>query len=281
MAKKEYKKPLVYVQKGNGKKTYQSPKATVYKAEKAPKANNGGGFRISARTTVMGAVSLLLVIGLIASVFFAYENSTRVEGEPFQYFSPARFLENISTQTIEVDASSYRLAYVYHRNWLIPALSIYEARVYIGKNVFSSSNRILQSKLNDNSVPFYFFIDGVQYTSYSNYVSNDDGTVSPEVDLNGDLVRYVTLPAMIITWNEMPDFTDVTNAWSGLSENGTVWSALSTTGKFVGQWLRYQGNMLQTLLPWNSVVMSNEVSDDETAIDLPWRVNGSSYVPLP
>ncbi|MBQ7348179.1 MAG: hypothetical protein IJW55_09485 [Clostridia bacterium] len=75
MAKKEYKKPLVYVQKQE-KKEYQSPKATVYKSADATKAkkqaNSGsGGSPHLGRTTVMGAISILLLIGLIATVFFA------------------------------------------------------------------------------------------------------------------------------------------------------------------------------------------------------------------
>lgn len=276
MAKKEYKKPLVYVQKGNGKKTYQSPKATVYKAEKPPKANSSGGGRRSYRSTpkfstsVMSAVSLLLVIGLIATVFFAYENSTRAEGEAFQYFSPAKYLERMSNYSYSVYGQYVPVEYRLNgRIALSPAyigVITIKAERYVSDGVkevipieLFSENRLTRYGM-DRGGQFKFRLGGVTFNSYD--------MVDPNTEIS---YREVLVPNIEYDLLTPPDFDTVAKSFSEVDDAGSFFTSVGELGKFVFDWLGYQFEVISNLLPWNTIVSSDDIPDDKTPISIPWR----------
>ena len=267
MAKKEYKKPLVYVQKPKSeKKQYKSPKATIYKAERPPKAKKSSGskhgFRVGATTTVMGLISLLLMIGLLASVFFAYDNSNLENGESFVFFSPSKYLRTLSQQDIYIKGDSYEVRIEYEKKWY-QIDGKYWGYLDIGDISIKSITFVNEFAINNPDVTFKFYVNGEHYNSVS-YALQGPG-------LEVEYIRYVHLPDTILTIGKMPDFEKVTDTWGAVGSTENVFTALGTTAQFVSDYTRYIANILKVTLPWNSVVSSNDIPDDGVVISIPWR----------
>lgn len=260
MAKKEYKKPLVYVQKtGNTKKQYQAPKATVYTTGKSPSpARSRGGI---SKTLVASAVSILILIGLIATVFLAYDNSQRADGEPFVYFSPANWLERISDTEITVPATVYKVD-IKRENNATPLFWRYYGVVDVGGVEFRSTDSMTEVDLSDPNKQFFFYIDGVVYQSYRGVEYQS---------------FYLSLPQMTVDVLEMPDIGNVIDLWSNVAiiedddTDVSLLVCLRETGRFIGDYLLYQANLFERLMPWNAVKNSDEISGDGVRVEIPWR----------
>lgn len=260
----KYENPLT------GKKRYNPPKATVYKSSDASKAikqsnrayRSGNGY--FAKTLVASAVSILILIGLIATVFFAYDNSQRADGEPFVYFSPARFLENLSSDVVYIQADTYEVEYYYRWN-ILPFRSNYVGYIQVGNRRIKSENYIFKQVINDQNLVFSFYIDGVLYTTDQYMLSE------PLFDGDVEVGRKIVLPEITYTWNEMPDFGEVADIWSRVGEDESFFDALSKTGIYITNFLEYQGNLLSALLPWNSSVSSSETPSDGVTYDDTWK----------
>lgn len=197
----------------------------------------------SASTNAWGFVSLLLLIGLIATMFFAYYNSSRTDGK-FQYFSPSEYLSKLGSQQVVIPAGEYEVTSILE-GWNGAIADLWRGHVDLYGMLFISTNRLTASQ-----VPFrQFTFDIFGHTVESYFGTNEDGVQ----------VRYITLPEDIeTTVNEMPQLTIVMDAWQNVSDFGSFGTALAGTASFVVEYYQYQKNLFQNLLPWNSVV------EDET-----------------
>ena len=215
------------------------------------------GVSVGASTNVWGVVSLIFIIGLIATVFFAHYNSTRKDGV-VQYFSPSKFLNNISYDVINLPEGDYILSFD-------PLVGGFFYTVYgwveIGGMKFESSNFI--------SVPFHVEI----FNGYNVHLWDETlgyGDISFEIEIDGVLYyasydsaleNYVLkFPGTSIKLNEMPQIADLALTWGEVEGWNTFWTAVSDTGDFVRDMIRYNTNLLKQILPWNFVVDS-ESSD--------------------
>lgn len=194
----------------------------------------------SASTNALSAVSLLLLIGLIATVFFAFYNADRTDGK-FQYFSPSEYLTKIGSQEIIVPAGDYFVDVVL-KNPSGLVGGYYKGYVNLYGEMFESINQLgWYQELNDGQ--FEFDILGERVVSY--FVTNSDGVRQ----------RFITITQdHSVTINEMPQLTLILDAWSNVKDFPSFGSALAGTCQFVVDYLDYQANLLQNLLPWNSVV---------------------------
>lgn len=295
MAKQKYEKPLVYAQKKDSpnvkreykkpfvkvysdKKKYYKPKADIYQSKDLQKSQTqyrkgNRSYRPTPRFggTVFGLVSLILVIGLLASVFISVQNNGRLKGEPFVYFSPSVYLNGISSDDVIVPAGDYTVrlerSYVpFLDDFFEPS---YNGYLDVGSKTYKSKHRVGEYSLHEGTAEFEFEIDGRIYTSYSVPLQGPT--------LPGETLGYlyeVTLPAFVYKWNVQPDFSVVIRSWKDISSDGfydSLANSLKITFSFVSDFFVYQANLLVALLPWNSVQSSDSVPEDGSKIDIPWR----------
>ncbi|MBQ7348178.1 MAG: hypothetical protein IJW55_09480 [Clostridia bacterium] len=148
-----------------------------------------------------------------------------------------------------------------------------KAHQYISEGVtesfpleFYSENRLTRYHMMRGG-QFKFVVGDELLTSYD--------MVDPN---NGVSYREVLVPTITYGIFEMPSFDVVTEAWSNIDDDDdtTVADALAVTGGFVGDFISYATSFLGKFLPWNSVVYSDEIPIDETAINIPWRNSDGS-----
>ena len=72
--------------------------------------------------------------------------------------------------------------------------------------------------------------------------------------------------------SSMPDTRVVSSAWASVDGLDTFWTALKTTGRFISSSFNYSVQMVEALLPWNSVQYSNETPSDGAVYDESWKV---------
>ena len=251
------------MEKNNKKRTYVKPKQEIYKSVDTKQASNGRGNRsyFGTKTAVMSAVSILIMFGLIASVFLAYDNSQRADGEPFVYFSPATWLERISDTKITVPAAEYEVE-IKRENNATPLFWRYYGVVNIGGVEFRSTDSMGELDLADSNKQFFFYIDGVVYQSY-----------------RGITVQsfYLSLPELTVDVLEMPDIGNIIDLWSNVAiiedddNDVSLLVCLRETGRFIGDFLMYQANLFERLLPWNAIKNSDDLSGDGVRVEIPWR----------
>lgn len=218
----------------------ESPKYDVDKVRNPRKTTSH--VKIGASTSVWGMVGLLFVIGLIATVFFAYQNSTN---EQKYYFSPSSFLQNISDTTVYIPGDTYQLHYQVEKFLFVPV-----------------------------STRAYVLVDGVRY--YSNNVSrfgvmvgsyeftiNGQNYFARTVNENGISYEVVDLPGMYVDLTKFPDISMVVDAFSEVDSATAFFEAFSSVPIFLRDFVTFQANFLQNMLPWNHV----EAIDD--SVDLP------------
>lgn len=275
MAQRKYEKPLVYVQKKdspNVKKEYKKPRAEIYQSKDLQKSQTqyrkgNRSYRPTPRFggTVFGLVSLILSIGLIASMFFVFQNMGRSVGKPFTYFSPSVFLNNISSPEIVVSEGSYTVEIVLEK--VFPSWNNrYWGYITVDGKRYKSTTPIFSHDIDKEEYQFYFDLGGDLYGSHFEYPQG------PTID--GDplpAIRVVDLPSMSFQWNNPPDLNEVLNSWEDVKEDGSFFDALSATAGFGLDIFRYQVNLLSALLPWNSSVSSDSVPEDGAKVDIPWR----------
>lgn len=296
MAKQKYEKPLVYVQKKDSpnvkreykkpfvkvysdKKKYYKPKADIYQSKDLQKSQTqyrkgNRSYRPTPRFggTVVGLVSLILVIGLLASMFFVVQNMGRPVGEPFTYFSPSVFLNNISSPEIAVSEGSYTVEIVLEK--VFPSWNNrYWGYITVEGKRYKSTTAIFAHDIDKEEYQFYFDLGGDLYGSHFEYPQGPtiDGEPLPAI-------RVVDLPEMSFQWNNPPDFNEVLDSWENVSEEGTFFDALSTTAGFGLDFFRYQVNLLTALLPWNSSLSSVDIPSDGAQVDIPWRDDNMEVV---
>lgn len=193
------------------------------------------GNRYSASTNVWGLVSIVFLIGLIASVFFAYFNSMRTDGK-FQYFSPSTYLENFSAEEIVINPGTYRVNLI-EEGYDVLYGTRYRGVVVLSTYTYRSTNTI--TSLGGIGQELYFDIGGKQYTSIRNF---------------DDQEFYLTIESTIIyNLNDFPRLEPILEYWEDVSDFDSLGVALSQTASFVGKFLTYQAHLIESLLPWNSV----------------------------
>ena len=205
--------------------------------------------------TVGQFVSLLLVVVLIGTLFFAVDNARTPEEDAFYYVSPSKFLEGFTEVTyVEGDTYVVNMIKVSDQSVLFPALSSLYYRGWIDVNGrrYDSDNALSATSL-ESGEQFEFIIDGTTYFSHTIEFQGP----RPEFGQPGWEGRAVTLPGTYVNWLVQPDWNAVLYAWRGVDNFSTFGNALSTTAGFIGDWFTYQGNLLSAVLPWNSVAQGS------------------------
>lgn len=283
MAKRKYEKPLVYVQKQdspNVKKEYKKPRAEIYQSNDLQKSQTqyrkgNRSYRPTPRFggTVFGLVSLILAIGLLASMFFVVQNKGRSEGDPFVYFSPFVFLDNISSDGFVIPAETYNVELEYEKKWY-QFDGKYWGYIQVGDRRIKSGTFINEFNIDNADQSFFFVINGERYNSIQVEIQG------PTID--GEplgIAREVVLPEITVEWGSMPELGDLVDHWEGIDSIGALGNALGETAYFVHDWLKYQSNLLLALLPWNSAVSSADIPSDGAKVDIPWRDDDMEYIP--
>lgn len=209
---------------------------------------------VSGSTSAYNLLGLILIIGLIATVFFAYYNSTS-DSETFQYFSPKVFLENFSDDTILIAEGNYIVDFPVE--WGIDDLFTSSVRGYVdvdGRKIGSINTLSLVESFSHSDL--YFRINGEYYTAIWQYVD----------DLGGN-AYVLSLPTLYITIDSMPDIQYVIDSWSSVSADN-VFDVIQETFVYVGDYMAYIGNTILNFLPWNSVAT---VQDDDPNLEQLWR----------
>ena len=187
---------------------------------------------VSGSTSAYNLLGLILIIGLIATVFFAYYNSTS-DSETFQYFSPSVYVDNISRKSVSIPGGTYELKY-------------------------DVSPSVLAMR---STLKAYFVVDGVKVESWNETSFGLFDSLEKEVfefRFKGD--RYysvdgsITIPDIVVSWNDMPSSDIVVESWKNVDGVNSFLDAVAETVFFVGDYLEYQLNLIQNILPWNSVV---------------------------
>lgn len=215
--------------------------------EKKQKSRNTHG--VSAKTNALGLVSIILIIGMIATMFFAVSYSGK---QQFMYFSPSAYLEGLSDDTYYAINEWYKVEFKYHLFRLSP---YYQPYVVINGQVIYSDYKYIPAY--DNYV-FPFVIDGITY--YSEAVGITVNSSSPFEH------TYLHLTDARIGVSGMPDFQVVGDAWSRVKNDKDIIGALSTTGRFIVDSLRYELSIMFKILPWNYVEKG-----DRSWIDNEWE----------
>lgn len=262
-----------------GKKNYSAPKAEIYQSKDLQKSQTqyrkgNRSYRPTPRFggTVFGLVSLILAIGLLASMFFVVQNKGRSEGEPFVYFSPSVFLDNISSDGFVIPAETYNVELEYEKKWY-QFDGKYWGYIQVGDRRIKSGTFINEFNINNADQSFFFVINGERYNSIQVEIQG------PTID--GEplgIARKVVLPEITVEWGSMPELGDLVDHWEGIDSIGSLGNALGETAYFVHDWLKYQSNLLLALLPWNSAVSSADVPTDGAKVDIPWRGSNNEII---
>lgn len=223
----------------------------------------------SAYTNALSLVSLILLIALIATVIIAASNPDNKER--FDFFSPSKFLQTLSSETVVIPQGKYLCGFKGREVTILP-YPIRATIVLPNGKVYLSDNRV-----NRFVVPyqdFVFTINGVQYyTEWREVADIRNQPIAPGWR-NLGVVPILDVPeTSTVDLMTMPDFGKVASAW----ENATLldWpNALSATGTFLLDMLTYQANILSSILPWNTVASSDEVTD----MEIPWRDEQNNYI---
>lgn len=210
---------------------------------------------VSASTNVWSIVSILLVIAMIGTVFIAYSNVSG-SGDRVYFFSPSAYLNGLS-DSFYVPSGYYQLYYLSDRAGVSPAVESWSAYIDVdGRRYYSNENNVAYSQLFNPSFQFSFDIAGS--TLYSrgifDYLNNDDFSgVSLDHSVIGDpRLIYIDEPVMLS--NAMPNIKVVGDAWGNVNGLNDIFNAFRITGEFVTDSVRYETQLIQSLLPWNSVV---------------------------
>lgn len=296
--KKSYSTPQVermsgqrYVQESykEGPKQHRAASKWYTKAKARENANNGvssekkalnyqkKGSRSYRPTpqfggTVFGLVSIILVIGILASMFFVVQNIGRPIGKPFTYFSPSVFLNNISSPEIVVSEGSYTVETVLQE--VFPSWNNrFWGYITVNGRRYKSTTAIYVHDIDKEEYQFYFDLGGDLYGSHFEYPQGP--TIGGEPL---PAIRVVDLPSKVFQWNNPPDLNEVLNSWEEVAEEGSLFDALSATAGFGLDFFRYQANLLSALLPWNSSVSSDSIPEDGVKVDIPWRGENMEFV---
>ena len=193
------------------------------------------GVSVGASTNAWGVVSLILIIGLIATVFFAYYNSTRKDGV-VQYFSPSRYLTNISSTEFVLPGGTY---YVQTREAsLLTAVFLrIEGYIEVDGRIYESENTLGWWDFESGSKSFEFNINGVVYYSY----------------VNSGGYKVVDLPTTTVTVGDFPDFSRVAEKFVNVDSVPAFFEAFDSLPRYLDDFFVYQANFLKSFLPWNSV----------------------------
>lgn len=247
------------------KKEYTTPEVEIYssdhnKKDRKKSRNTNHGASVSAKTNAFGLVSIILIIGMIATMFFAVSYSGSTD---FKYFSPMTYLSGLSSNDNIISDAWYvvefeDLGVPGKPNWQENMFNV-RPYVVIENQIFYANDIPLEFVL--RGVPIVFDIYGENYTS--EYI-------------NG--VHFLHLYNVLIGIGEMPDIKVVSDAWIEVSKtdldddmNPRVFkrllNALSVTGGYLRDSVVYEYRVITRILPWNSVQNGNREWLDNIWID--------------
>ena len=200
---------------------------------------SGSRFRVSARTNVWGIVSILLLIGLIATVFIAYNNSHDDSAEKY-FFSPSSFLQGISNPVVVIEPGDYVLHYQSEKFAFIP----YATRAFVlidGVRIYSNN----MSRFGVMVGSYEFTINGKNYYAQT-------------TTQNGIQYEVITLEGAVVEVLTFPDINNVVKSFQGVTDVDSFFDAFSSISVFCRDYLTFQANFLNNMLPWNHVVSTSE-----------------------
>lgn len=221
---------------------------------------------IGVRTNVLFLVSLILILGLMATVFISYWQSDIESLENFAYFSPAKYLNNISETTIPIPAGNY-IVQEKKALWGFGTISPLVVRGYIDINgfVFESEN-LNNPLLADYGSSYTFVIGDKTYKSELSVIENEHGLV--------EVVNIVKLTeSSFVSIGDPPDVRSLVDVWKDVNIV-SFFSAVGYSVNFAVSYLDYVGNMSYKLMPWNSIENSSNASD----VEIPWRDEQNNYI---
>lgn len=213
------------------------------------KKKNRGTHRasVSAQTNALGLVSIILIIGMIATIFFAVSYSGK---QQFKYFSPRKYLSNFSSTEVDMPASWHQLLFLEEKPF--GGLFSTYVRAYFEYNgiYYHSKNRYLAGTSNVYDKVYEFEIGGTKYYSELVQVGEYNGEA-----LYANLIH---LPAISYNLFEVPDISVVGSAWQQVEGfDGTLVNAFVTTGKFLVGAISFEVRIIDRVIPWNSVEDGN------------------------
>lgn len=192
-----------------------------------------------AKSVIISFVSIIALIGLVATLFAAYNNSLNTHQDSFERFSIQSYADGFTLQST-ISSGTYKCR-ILHKN----LRTISYAQIYIDGRWESSINEVNDLITHRSSRVYSFSIgDRVFNTNYNPIEVGDDGEMG---------WWFVTLPAMVITVDQ-PDISVVGEAWANVDGlNKSIGNAFSVTGQFIVDSLQFQGRVFLAVLPWNGV----------------------------
>lgn len=215
-----------------------------------------------AKTIIFSFVSIIALIGLVATLFAAYNNSLQPENDTFDHFSVQTYVDGFVLDEV-VDGGSYRCR-IMHTNFRTTSY----AQIYINGRWRNSENKVNDLITHRSDRVYKFDLGGKVFsTTYDWSEVGDDGE-------NG--WWYLVIPTVTLTV-EQPQITVVGEAWANVDGlNKTLGNAFSVTGQFIIDSVRFQSEVFNAVLPWNGMAQGSRSyiaslwSDAEETVE-EWR----------
>ena len=240
---------------------------------------------------ISGAVSILLVVALIGTVFVAYSNSTIEKFEDKSYFSPSHYLSGLSsTQSGRyIERKAYEIE-IYPAGSLVGTV-MYRASVtmrlitpiddetsFAEPYTIQSENRLSLYQIQRGS-RFVFEINGVEFEHFY-LVNSETGAEIPaaEPPLIGTIDTneyWPNVPYIPIQPSRPGQFHDLWKDVDGLTD---FFNAIGPSASLIWNDVVYATYVIENLLPWNSVRKYSSLPSDGTKVNIPWRDSNNAII---
>lgn len=204
---------------------------------------------------VGGLVSTIVLIGMVATLFNAYQNSLNPSADEFSYFSISKYAENFDFESGVVEKGNYAVT----ERFVIP---FFTYRGYVEINGVSYPSVNVRSR-NLPNFAYIFDIGGRDFIAYPN-------------PLTAFQTYLLTIPETFEYHLEQPNLVDLGNEWSKVDDLLDLPGALSATGKFIIDSIRWESNVIRAVLPWNAVETGSREYLDSLWEDAEEKVYGGS-----